>query len=171
MAIAGPALFIGFVSLLMQGMLQHCGVAHYLIPQFVVVVVVFLAFYEISLVGVLLAFALGLLTDLTAAHSLGPWAGACVTVYGLFVLLSQRLFIDSGPVAMAVSAVSVALTHLLYLSIESNRPEISLGLIGEIVISALCSGLCAPLVFALLARRVGKVPSPLSGRSVVLTSL
>jgi rod shape-determining protein MreD len=171
MVLAGKALLVGFVSLLVQGILQRCGVADYFIPQCIVVVVVFLAFYEISLVGASLAFVLGLLTDLAAGHSLGPWAGACVTVYGVFVLLSQRLFIDSGPVAMAVSALSVVLAQLLYLSIESNRPEFSLSLLAEILASAVCSGLCAPLVFALLARRVGKVSSPVSGRSTVLTSL
>jgi rod shape-determining protein MreD len=171
MGVVGAALLIGFASPLVQGILQHCGVAACLIPQFVVIVVVFLAFYEISVVGAILAFGLGLLMDLAAGHSLGPWAGACVTVYGVFVLLSQRLFIDSGPGAVSVSAVSVALAQLLYLSIEPNHPELSWALWGGVVVSALCSGLCAPFVFAFLSRRLGKVSAPLGGRSAVLTSL
>lgn len=171
MAVAGLALVVGFASLLVQGMLLHCGVAPCLIPQFIVLVVVFLAFYEVSVVGAFLAFGLGILMDLASAQSLGPWAGACVTVYGVFVLLSQRLFIDSGPVAMAIASVSVAVAQLLYLSIEPTPPEFSWSLLGNVILSALCSGICAPILFSFLNRRVGKVSSPLAGRSVGFTSL
>ena len=58
-------------------------------------VLVYLAFYEVSTFGAALAFLLGLQLDVSSAKLLGPWAGSFVLVYGFLGPLSQRIFIDT----------------------------------------------------------------------------
>jgi rod shape-determining protein MreD len=167
----GLSLVLGFLCVVVQGVLLHSGVASFLVPQCTVLAVVFLAFYEVSVVGAVVAFVIGFLMDLASAEVIGPWAGACVAVYGCFSLLSQRLFIDAGPAAIIIAFVASAMAELLYLSIEPTPPEVTWALVGGIAARAVVTGCCAPLLFSTLIRRVGKGQAPLTGRSTSLPSV
>jgi rod shape-determining protein MreD len=171
MAVHALYLLLGVLSLLIQGVLLHLGLPEYLVPQLVVLLVVFLAFYEASVAGSFLAFVLGLLLDLSSAEALGPWAGACVTVFGIFALLSQRLFIDSPLVAMVVSALAVMSVECLFLMIGVNSPEFSWFLARSVFWHSVVSALCAPVLFSLLGRRVRKMVSHSVGRSSVMSTV
>lgn len=65
-------------------------------PDLVLVLVVFISFFQASMRGAVLAFCLGLLVDLGSVTILGPRAAAYVFVFGFLSSLSQRLFIESS---------------------------------------------------------------------------
>jgi rod shape-determining protein MreD len=171
MAVYALYLLVGVVSLIIQGILLHCGLSEYLVPQLVMLLVVFLAFYEPTVAGSVLAFALGLLLDFASADALGPWAGACVTVFGVFALLSQRLFIDSPVVAMVVSALAVISVESLFLVIGVRSPSLSWVLAATTVSHALVTALFAPFLFASLGRYVRRIVAHAPGRSSVVSAV
>jgi cell shape-determining protein MreD len=114
--------------------------------------VVFLAFYECSLLGVVTAFMLGIFIDMSAGVIVGPWAGAYVVVYAFFVFLSQRLFVDSALVSMVVVGVASLLAGAVFLLLAFEYQAVSredgLMLLGQ----AGASALFAPIIFRILVR-------------------
>jgi cell shape-determining protein MreD len=114
---------------------------------------------------------LGLLLDLSSADALGPWAGACVAVFGVFALLSQRLFIDSPIVAMVVSALAVTSVESLFLVIGVNSPGFSWSLGAATVSHAVVTALFAPLLFAFLGRFVRRMVVHAPGRSSAMSTV
>jgi rod shape-determining protein MreD len=95
-------------------------------PQGLLVCVAFLAFYEFSVVGVVTAFLLGLLLDMSSGVALGPWAGSYTIVYAVFAFLSQRLFVESRLVAMVVVLVATLLAGGAFLALASGNQSLAL---------------------------------------------
>jgi rod shape-determining protein MreD len=116
------------------------------------VCVVFLAFHEFSIVGVVLAFVLGLMLDMSSGIALGPWAGSYTLVYAVFAFLSQRLFVESKLVAMVVVITATLLAGGVFLALAYEYQKLSqddlLTLGGQGVTSALIT----PAVFGVLSR-------------------
>lgn len=162
---------IACVLLLLQSAVHHFGLPEWLVPQGVLVCVVFLAFYEFSLAGVVLAFLLGLLLDLSSGVLLGPWAGAYLVVYTMFAFLSQRLFVESAAVAMSVVAVATVLAGTVFLLLafeyQSVTREDLLMLGGQAVASALL----APVVFRVLSRAWRRAHVAAPGRASVVSAV
>ncbi|MFO0415809.1 MAG: rod shape-determining protein MreD [Pseudomonadota bacterium] len=143
---------LALVMLLAQGLLHHFGIPAWLVPQALVACVVFVAFHECSLLGVITAFILGLLLDMNSAVVLGPWAGAYVLVYAILVFLSQRLFIDSMVVAMTVVGLASLLAGGVFLMLAFEYQSLSLEDLYMLGGQSIASALVAPLVFAALSR-------------------
>ena len=106
---------LGIVCCALQGSLLHIGLPVSLVPQLVVVLVVSLAFSEVSVFGCVMTFVLGLLMDFSSAMLVGPWAGALVVVYGVLAVLSHRLFIESGVAAEAEVNIDNLLAEANYI--------------------------------------------------------
>lgn len=141
-----------FMLLLLQSVLPNFGLPEWLLPQGVLVCVVFLAFYEFSLAGVVLAFLLGLLLDLNSGVLLGPWAGAYVVVYATFAFLSQRLFVESALVKMCVVALATVLAGTVFLLLAFEYQAVTREDLVMLVGQAIASALVAPVLFRVLAR-------------------
>ena len=138
-----------FLGLVLQGSVLHGFMPAYLIPNFLLVLVVFLGFYEVSTLGVFLAFLAGLLFDLFSGSLIGPWAGSFVFVYALLAIFAQRLFIHSvSTVIISVFFANVIATGL-YLALLYQFQPIRGGLLSVSLIESLVSALVAPPLFAL----------------------
>ncbi len=138
---------VALLFVIFQACLFLIDMPVWLVPQCLVVSVVFLAFYECSIVAALMAFVLGLLLDVASGLSIGPWAGAYVFVFGFFTLLSQRLFIESRIVALVASGVATIMATLVFCLLGVNAASIGFGqLFGQGIVTALS----APLVFPIL---------------------
>jgi cell shape-determining protein MreD len=143
---------LGIVALLfvaLQTALFLIDVPLWLVPQCLVCIVVFLAFYECSFAAALGAFCLGLLLDIASGVSVGPWAGAYVFVFGFFLLLSQRLFIESRIVLVVATGAAAVMATLLcsLLALEAS----SVGL-GQLLGQGMATALSALVVFPTLQR-------------------
>ncbi len=145
-------LLLSLVAIFIQGSLLRYLLPDFAIPNLLLIMVVFLGFFEISPIGAILAFSIGLLLDLSSGVLIGPSAGSYTLIFGVLAALSTRLFVESGfAVAVTVFICSIFgnLTYLLLVSQFSPSAGQSLGvLFGE----AFTSALLAPLIFILLKR-------------------
>jgi len=159
------------VLLILQVVVHQFGVPMWFVPQGVLVCVVFLAFYEFSVAGVVMAFLLGLLLDLHSGVLLGPWAGSYLIVYATFAFLSQRLFVESPIVAMSVVALGTLLSGVVFVILAFEYQTVTQGGLMMLGGQAVASALIAPLVFRFLSRswrRAGVVVARRNGAVSVL---
>jgi rod shape-determining protein MreD len=164
-------LAIGLALVTAQSLLHRVGVPEWLLPQGLVACVVYLAFFESSVTGALLAFSCGLLLDLTTATVLGPWAGAYVLVYALLSFMSPRLFVESALVTMVVTAVTSVLSGAIYLFLAFEYQALSREDVVMLLGQALASALVAPTVVSLLGRVRGRSISRTLGRTSVVSAV
>lgn len=157
-----------FAGLILQGVVLHSLLPVYLIPNFLLIAVVFLGFHEVSVLGVVLAFLCGLIFDLFSGTLIGPWSGSFVFVYALLALFAQRLFTRSlSTVVLSVFLANVIATAL-YFALLYQFQSIEGRLFSISLIESLSSALVAPLVFTLLNRlAVGSVQKRSSRGAIV----
>ena len=160
-------LVVGLALVIAQGLLHRLGMPEWLLPQGLIVCVVYLAFFESSVAGALLAFACGLLLDLTTATVLGPWAGAYVLAYAILSFVSPRLFVESIAVTMLVAGVTSVFAGSVYLFLAFEYHSLSRDNIAGLLGQASASAVVAPVVSSILARVCGRQMS----RSMRQTSL
>lgn len=130
------------------------------LPNCILILVVFLAFRDPSAKGAILAFILGLMLDFSSGILVGPLAGSMVVVYGTLVVFSQRLFVDSTVAGMVTVFVSSIIGQVVYLIMvfefrPANTSAISLALI-EAGVTALFSPLILAIAKFLFLRREGR---------------
>lgn len=145
------ALLLGLAAILIQGCVFKILAADILVPNLVLLVVVYLAFLEPSTGGAFLAFILGLEFDLASGVLLGPWAGAFVLVYGLLVVLLERVLADSPvviPLAALFGSLVGTITYLL-LFFELDLEPVG-GQLWRVCKVTLLTALLAPLAFRIL---------------------
>lgn len=141
------------VAIALQGILGHLGVADRFIPQFLVILVVYLSFSETSAFGCVMSFAVGILLDFSSAVLVGPWAGSFVSIFCGLALLSRRLFIDSGLAAMVITFSAVVVANILFSLFGNEYPYLTWEYPQKVLGQALVTALIAPLVLSLLSRR------------------
>jgi rod shape-determining protein MreD len=140
---------MAFIGLVLQGSVLHAFLPAYLIPNFLLVIVVFLGFFEVSALGVILSFFIGLLFDLFSGALIGPWAGSFVFVYALLAIFAQRLFIHSISTVMISVFVANLISTGIYLALLYQFQPIRTGLLSISLIESFVSALIAPPLFAL----------------------
>ena len=145
-------LIFGFVALLLQGALAQFGLPVLALPQLMLLVVIGAAFSGSSVPGVVSAFFLGILLDLSSAVLVGPWAGAFVTVYAGLALVSQRLFLESGLVAAFVAFVAAVVSGTFFALLSPNSDLAALEHVVQIFAQAAVTALFAPWVVAVVAK-------------------
>jgi rod shape-determining protein MreD len=147
------------------GVLLETTVVHLLplgpiMPDFVVILCVYLALHEHSVAGALGAFLLGYFVDNFSGGVLGLHAFAMSLIFVLVYLLARQLWMDNVVTNVAVvfgasllKAVSVAVLLALYVSGDYPWRH----LFSTIWIEAGIAALATPFVFSLLdgGRRVG----------------
>ena len=150
---------LGLLSICIEAIARHIFLPAYLTPHIMILIVVYMAFFEVGVYATVTAFLLGLLMDFASAGPIGPWAGAFVSTYGCLAVFSQRLFIDSPLVAMVVGFGSSVFSDLLYFVLLLEFRPIDLTTAGEIITKAIVTALVAPFIFAalkgILGRRAG----------------
>jgi rod shape-determining protein MreD len=164
-------LVIALAIVAAQSLLHRVGVPEWLLPQGLIACVVYLAFFESSVTGALLAFTCGLLLDLTTATVLGPWAGAYVLVYALLSFMSPRLFVESCLVTMVVTAVTSVFAGAVYLFLAFEYQSLSREDLIMLLGQAVASALIAPFIVALLSKARGRLTSRSMGRTSVVSAV
>lgn len=153
-------LLLGVLALLIPSTVFRTTLPQAVAPNLLVILLVWVAFQRATAAGALLSFLLGLELDFCSGILLGPWAGAYVAVFGLLVLCSRRIFIESALVVFlavfAAALVSAALYQImLVLVYGSARLELAAALRTG-VLEAAMSAAPAPLLFRLIGRGGGR---------------
>lgn len=159
MAIAKSFGFLMVATILavfLQGTLLHVFLPDYLIPNFLVIIIVYLAFYEPNSRGAFLAFWVGLIFDFSSGILLGPWAGAAVVIFGIFSALSQRIFVESVLAAFLAVLVSSLVADTVFLAMIKGFLPGSTQVVSVSISRGLVSGLMAPLVLRAMCRSLGR---------------
>ncbi len=142
------------IAFFLQGTLLQIFLPIYLIPHFSLLLVVFLAFYEVSSRGAFLTFLCGLLVDIAAGGVIGPSAAAMLIVYGVLAVISDRIFVESGLASFTVTFASVVLYQLAYLAlVTSLRPSLYDTLFVALG-QGFVTGLLAPKFFYFFLRKL-----------------
>ena len=146
------AIFVSLGGLSLEGALIAMGIPLSLVPELVLIFVIFISFYETSAYGAFLAFLCGLMVDVSSGQLLGPWAGAYVLSFGAVSLISDRIFVESGLSLLSVAIFMTLFSHAVFLLIAVD--PISQLLSGWIVLvgKSLTTAFVAPLFFPLLRR-------------------
>lgn len=149
--VLGTILF-AFLSLILQGVVLHSVLPAYMIPNLLLVLVVFIGFYEVSVLGVVLAFSCGFLFDLFSGTLIGPWSGSFVFIYVLLALFAQRLFTRSSSTVIISVFIANVISTTLYFALLYQFQPIRGSLFSVSVIESLSSAIVAPFVFLLLGK-------------------
>jgi len=146
-----------FALLFVQiSLLRVFGGLSLIVPNLLLVIVVYLGFYRINLAGLLASFGLGLLFDIASGGLLGPWSAAFVLVYCLVVTCSQRLFPDATLAIVLIGGASSMIATTLYITIFSlvSPTNQTVPVLGSwLIVEAIVTGCSAPLVM-LLCRKI-----------------
>lgn len=137
------------IAIFVQGSLLHGNLSGIVLPDLILVFVVFLALRFHNLYTLLIAFFLGLIFDAVSAKFLGPYAASFVVSYMLVYLLVGRLFAKRYFVfALIVFIASIAKSsfYLLMLRLFEIHQEISLSVFHLMFKEALYSALFSVLV-------------------------
>ncbi len=136
------------LGLFVQGTLIRPLSVSAVAPDFILILVVYLGLHIPTVGGLLGAFVLGLVSDFAAAEFVGPGASGAVVAFCLTVTLSKKVYAESPPATMIVTAVcslakSLVCVLILYTYLDVNA--LSTGT-PTIIYEALLSGLVAPFV-------------------------
>ena len=152
------AAIAGVVAVFLQGTLVKQLFPLGAGPDIVLILVVFISFFQATLRGALLAFLLGLLVDLSSATILGPRAGAYIFIFGFLSSISQRLFIESNLAVLGSAFCASLVAQFVYVVIFFEfHPSHTFTLwpyfIWSTLLEAVSTAIIAPGVFWLLKGR------------------
>lgn len=144
-------LLIGFIAIFVQGTVLRPFIHASMIPNFALVAVVFLGLHEVTVLGAVLAFLLGVELDLFSGIFLGPWAGSFTLVFGLLALVAQRVFLESALTIFVSVLVSSIVSNLVYLVLILQFRPVSGELLTISFVEALVTAIVAPVFFRVLS--------------------
>lgn len=144
--------FASLVCILIQGTILRTFFPSSYLPNLLIGVLVYISFVEISVLGVFLAFLVGLILDVFSSHLLGAWAGAFVVVFFIFSLFAQRVYVGSAVILMAAGAFASAIASAMYIFITAPYSEEVFQSFAVVGYEALFSAFTTPLLFAVMKR-------------------
>lgn len=141
---------LGLIAIFMQGTVFRVIGSDWVVPNLLIIIVVFLGFYEASVRGATLAFLLGLELDFANGLLVGPWAGAFVVSFGILAGLSQRIFVES-PLAAVIAVFGCSIVgHIVYFTLVYEfHPAVTI-VVPFSVAEAVLNAVLAPFVFGIL---------------------
>jgi len=141
------------LSLWLQTTLLHLVPLGSIMPDFVVILCVYLALHEHSVLGSLGAFLLGYFADSFSGNVLGLQAFAMSLVFLVVYLLARQLWMDNVVVNVTVvfvaslfKALAVAMLLAFYVSADYSWSH----LFSTVWIEATIAALFSPVIFSLL---------------------
>ena len=142
-----------FLGLVIQGAVIRSLLPSIPAPDFILVLVFYIALYFRTPWGVISAFGLGLAADAASGQFLGPQAAGCVVAFLVVLFFVDRIYAERGfavvVVAFAASlgkSITCALLLCLYAKID-----ILTGMVMKtVLLEAIFSALLAPVLFWIL---------------------
>jgi len=123
-----------------------------LVPNLCLIMGVFLAFYEVSTLGAIITFFIGLELDLFSGVRIGPWAGTLVLLFGLIACFAQRIFVESAFAGILAVFFASLTSSIIYLLFVLDRTPINTMLLWHIFGEAVFTAILAPLFFKILKK-------------------
>ena len=141
-----------FLGLYIQGTLIKAVAPAAIVPDFIVVLLIFLALNYPTLSGLVGAFVLGLAADFASAVFLGPNAAGAILCFGLTVFISKKIYAENfvalGMLTVLGSLVKTG-TVVLLLALYAHVNALA-GVVSYMFIEALLTGIVAPPTIKLL---------------------
>lgn len=141
------------IGIFIQASVFHSLSPAFIAPDLILLLVVVLGLHSKNAFGALGAFLLGIGADFATARYVGPNAAAAVLAFSAVVALSNRLYAERGPAVIFVAALACFVKYCVYAGIfyvytswnmfSSQFLRIAIG-------EAILTGICAPIVFALM---------------------
>ncbi|MFM1847618.1 MAG: hypothetical protein RL417_1092 [Pseudomonadota bacterium] len=143
-------LILGLIAIFIQGTVLREIAPAFVVPNILLIVVVFLGFFEASLRGATLTFLLGLELDFANGLLVGPWAGAFIVSFGILASLSQRIFVESPLAAVVAAFGSSLVSSLVYFTLVYEfHPRVTV-MVPFSILEAGMNAALAPIVFVFL---------------------
>ena len=145
---------LGLVVIFLQGSLLRNILPDFLIPNLIVSIVVFLAFYENSPYGAILAFLLGIEIDLYGGNPLliGPSAGALVLLYGILASVSTRVYLESKFAVIIMSILSNVFYSFIFSLLIYEFNDAAVRYFSFSLSNSLVTGVITPFLFIILSK-------------------
>lgn len=139
---------------------MHATVPEFVVPDILLVLVVFLGLFQRSVSGLSGAFSLGLLGDFASGVYLGPSAAGSVTAFMLSGLIANRVYAEKAPAVFFITAACSLVKNFTAMGLlavyvrdaalwNPNNWHV-------LFLEALLCGLLAPLCFKILSRFEGQ---------------
>jgi rod shape-determining protein MreD len=145
-------LVLGLLTLLIQGTVIRGLLPHFFVPNLIVILAVFLAFYESSILGCILVFLLGLMLDMSGGVVLGPWAGSMVFIFAVVAVLAQRIFVESPVAVMVTTSICALVANVVHAGLSYQVSRAEFASYGRVFGEAFVTALLCPLLFPLLRK-------------------
>ena len=148
------------LCLFLQSAVFGTFLPRWMIPNLCMVLVVYLGIFEVSPLGAVLSFLVGLFVDFSSGQLIGPWSGAFSAVFGLLSQGGKGLFFDSIPTIILMAFLSSFVGSIVYLFLLYQfKISFSDVFSGVLFGSSFITALLSPLVFRGLHRMlVRKAP-------------
>lgn len=147
------------IELLLVTLILQIGVFSFIfsdgwVPQVSVLFVLFLGFYQPSVLSAISVFALGVLVDMSAGSMLGPSSASLLVTHLLVGYSSKRLFLESPIAAVIFGAGCAALAGAVrYVLLSQFVPhDFLIPLLKE----SFTTALCAPIMLIIFRARLGR---------------
>lgn len=145
-------LMIAFVTLFIQGEVLKPLLPNMLIPNLFLIIVIYLSFYEVNVIGLIFSFILGLILDISSSVLLGPWAASFITIYTIFTTFSGRIFIDTTISLIIIAAISSIICDIIYtILIYTFLPHME-NISLYMLLGSLATAICSPILMLILKR-------------------
>lgn len=156
---------ITFASLIVQEAVFGLVMPRWLVPNFVVLIALFLGLKDATISGAMLAFAFGLIADFVSAQAVGPLAGAAIAVFGIFSQIGRRLLVDNAVAAIVIAVGGCVFGNFVsVLLLEQFSVVYSMEFWKGIVGMSLITAAFSPVLFSILERFTVKKSHPLIGK-------
>lgn len=152
--------FISLVGLFIQGTMVRPVSPSAVAPDFLLVLVIYLALHFPSIWGLVGAYSLGLTQDFASGEYVGPSAAGMVVAFYFSVVISKKVYAENAiavgllvMVASILKSLTYALVFEIFLGINvlmTNEITIWALSIPVFFVEALFSGLIAPVVMKIL---------------------
>ena len=147
------------LGLFVQGAVFHSNFPNLVVPDFTVLLVVYIGLHYQNIKGILLSFLLGLILDFASALYLGPHAAGCVFVFCITGVIAKRVFAEKTFAFVSITFWACLIKSAVYtllLIVYVSGDLLNLGSLKVILLEALMTAFVAPFVFKLFLRRQSK---------------
>lgn len=141
---------LALVALFLQSSILELMIPSTMVPNLCILLVMFLAFHEATVIGAFLAFMIGLLFDFSSGTLVGPAAGAFVSLFGILALMSRRVFIESVPSAVVLTAICCLGADVIYMSLLYQFKPTSVEIWKQLLLEPLFTAAVAPPILSFL---------------------
>ncbi|MCB0353061.1 MAG: rod shape-determining protein MreD [Bdellovibrionales bacterium] len=116
------------------------------VPNILLLLVLYLGFFESNEFGVIGAFLLGIFLDLSGGLVIGPWAGSFVVTFCALSLIADRVFSESPIAVSVVGLCGAALANVTFLFLTVEGLPYVRSMLSQVMSQAVVAMFLLPLL-------------------------